>query len=111
MTAMTWKARLVDSGGYDCMTDAIHIETDIRAPSIAVLDLSHYGQKPCTSPTPETLADAWSKARLIIEAPAMRELLTDLVETYHLAELRDGDIIRLDHVRALLARIDGQETT
>lgn len=49
---------------------------------------------------------AEANARLIAAAPELVAVLRDLIDTYALNELRDGDYMDVSEARALLARIE-----
>ena len=72
-----WKLIFGESGGYDCMTAAWHIETPKQM--ICSVDLSSYGQSARTDATPERKAEAEATARLIAAAPDLLEALKDAV--------------------------------
>jgi hypothetical protein len=69
MAKQTWVAEYGEMSGYDCMSDA-YVVKDQHA-TVAVLDLSDYGQESCTPPTADVLARAEANARLIAAAPDM----------------------------------------
>ena len=69
-----WTARFAEDGGYDCMTDAWTIRSDIQ-PFIAVLDCNYYGQ---TSKDREYAREVVeSDARLISAAPDLLDALRE----------------------------------
>lgn len=63
---MTWGLRYIEMGGYDCMTDAIHIGESASCSPI-VIDLSSFGQRPCFEPAPESVTRAMGLAQRIVD--------------------------------------------
>lgn len=76
-TANITTYRFVENGGYDCMTDAFHVEN--LGKLIVQVDLADFGQEPCAAASWKTRREAEDIARLIAAAPAMLEALQALV--------------------------------
>ena len=61
----------VETGGYDCMTDAFYVKRDGK--TVAVLDQSDFGQRHLNYSGPD--AEAESLARLFAAAPDLLRVL------------------------------------
>lgn len=78
---MTWTAEFRENGGYDCMTAAWSIERiddNGEAHTVAVVDLSDYGQRNCQPATAEQLTESQNAARLIAAAPDLLDALQQI---------------------------------
>ena len=71
----SWNTKFVKYGGYDCMTDALHIEEDGQ--TIAVLDFKDYGQKACDYDF--LSVEAHKNAELLKAAPLLKEAIYRLL--------------------------------
>lgn len=60
---MTWKWRYDSQWGYDCMTGAFSIGTEDIFCQPITIDLSQFGQKPCTDDH-----EAYTRALPFVEA-------------------------------------------
>jgi hypothetical protein len=76
---MKWATYYAEKGGYDCMTDAIFIVDENRT-VVATVDLSQYGQARCQPPPVDAVERAWKAANMLAAAPAMLEILKNVLE-------------------------------
>jgi hypothetical protein len=73
-----WTYGFAESGGYDCMTDAVVVLDERNGHVVVSIDLCKYGQRAGVEATPEQRAQAESTARLIAAAPDMLAALKAL---------------------------------
>ena len=76
VTARSWKAEYCESGGYDCMTDAVEIKNG-QGKTVVVIDLGLCGQSNCGVVTVAMRKNAGGIADIIVKAVNNHDSLLD----------------------------------
>ena len=100
-----WRAKFVEYGGYDCMTDGWDISSDTNR--IVTVDQGNYDQ--LLNKRPWRSVEAEANARLIAAAP---ELLAEAKELLANAKFSDGQSTVLtqdcEALEAAIAKAEGK---